>query len=55
MHGCEWNSSFNQAEAGTIQRGPQWRGIVYVKDFILLRDIPLKTSEYVFYFLMSIL
>ena len=24
MHGCEWNSSFIQAEAGLIQRGPQW-------------------------------
>ena len=22
LHGCEWNSSFIQTEAGTIQRGP---------------------------------
>ena len=26
-------------------------GIVYVKGFILLRDIALKTSEYVFYYI----
>ena len=26
-------------------------GIVYVKGFILLRDSPLKTSEYVFYYI----
>ena len=49
LTGCEWNSSFIQAEARTLPRG-LGRGEEFMSR-VEFRDIPLKT----FIILMSIL